>query len=298
MTNRRPNFSRIGEPVFSTEPLLMDFNEQQALAAGIRGADSDLRFTPDIQPRLTNLALRGVLLPSSLESLGQRAYLKLDISEDDKGRKSALVDIPYDRRPNDSFILSSAYNWEWRQDNRSKPTNLENYAFMDVIQNRLKIDRLFEPLMDQPDLTGIEVAHLLYRHLEHSATTRISEVEYATTDIIAGGQDYFGGVETTLVTRKTNNRIRQRLSVAASSLIGDGFASVKKEYSYAVEAVESKKANSIKSAGGFVTISSQDGIAKSQLDFFAKADQIDNHPLDALNGGIARIRNSYGIGRR
>ncbi len=300
MSNRRSqDFSPIGAEISSSAPLDIDFNEQQALASRIKDTVSHLEYAPDVRPTQTDIALRGILLrPMPKSPTNQRAFMSIDISENDNGRSAAAIKIADTQRHESTiFNLSSAFNiWEeWQPGKKTSTRLLENYDLMNILQNRLRSndsqrrnDDIFEQLLDGADLTGIKVAHLLAQHLERSAKTRTSKKRYSTTSIIVSSQDYLGGVETTLTTQKTNRRVRNDLWVAAQFLIGKDDASVEKKYRYTVESAES-----IKAAGGFVTFSSEDGIPKSRLDAFAAMDQNNNHPLDALNSSIDRIRADF-----
>ncbi len=304
MSNRRSqDFSPIGEAISSRARLEIDFNEQQALASRIKRTDSDLEYTPDIQPTQTDIALRGILLHSLPKSpASQRAFMSIDISENDSGRSAAAIKIADNQRhESTTYNLSPAFNiWEeWQPGKKTSTRLLENYDIMNILQNRLRSsdsrrrnDDIFEQLLDGADLTGIKVVHLLAQHLERSAKTRTSKKRYSTTDIMVSSQDYLGGVETTLTTQKTNRRIRHDLFVAAQFLIGKDNASVEKEYRYGVVS-NAGPTGSIQEAGGFVTFSSEDGIPKSRLDAFAATDQNNNHPLDALNSSIDRIRADF-----
>ncbi len=291
MSNRQ-NFSPIGEVTSSSKRLEIDFNEQQALASRIKRTDSDLKYAPDVHPTQTDTSLRGISLHPMPESLpSQKAFMSLDISENSSGISAASVTIADSQRNEATrFNLSQAFNvWEEWQLGRPEATRyLENSDFMSVMQNRLNNGKIFEMLQDRADFTGIEVARLLGQYLKRSARTRMSKSRYSTTSIISG-QDYMGGVETTLTTQENNRNIRHDLTVAAMYLVGS--AIVEKKYSYSVVS----NPRSIQEAGGFVVFSSTDGIPKSRLDAFAAADQHKNYPLDSLNGSIDTIRERYGI---
>jgi hypothetical protein len=292
MSVKNPNFSPIGVKVSGEANLAIGYAAQSDLISRISHTDADLRNNTGAKPAQTELSLRGVELPTTeADTWDQRSFASLDLSEGKSGQGAATLSFTTNKsRDSEVYTLSPIIDcWEeHRHDNPTTVNSLTNYGFMELLASRLDNPRLFEQLFDRVDISGIEIAHILYSHLKGQARTRTKRTVYEANRPIVG-HDYFSGAEIALDTHEANSRLHHCLSVVAAQSLGN--AMVEKKYTY--QAVRTP--SSFTSASGLVAMSSSDGIPKSKLEKYATTDQGRNDPAGSLVLAIDTLRAEHGL---
>lgn len=299
-----PDFSPIGELASSTRMLELDFGEQQCLSYEILRAANDIGSVPGLEPDQTDVSLSGIRVKSlGPASLGQKPTMSIAYSETNTGLKGATISIADIQSLEDSrrFHLAPEMDiWEeWRPGHIEAAQYHTHSKLLTMLSPRLPDERIFEPLLDRIDITGMEIAHLLADHLKRSATTRKRNIRLGT-NIITPGSDFLSQTEASLSIEEVNNRRIHRLAIGA--IYNIGLANIQKKYTYTVNSTEQlinhAAAQTIKAAHGDITLSSSDGIPQSRLNFFAEIDQEKNDPIAVLHRGLKNLREHYDVSER
>lgn len=271
--------------------LEIDFGEQQELAHRVKKLSDDLGESPSAKPDWKDISLRGVGLRVEPRRGKAQSFMSLDIVEQLNGLPSATIRIT-DALPkrNATYSLQPDFDaWEEWQAGMTTPSRIvDNGDLINILDGQLPVEHVFDTLADRTP-TGLEIAHMLADNVKKSARTRIQKKRYSTAKIVVGGADYIGGVETRLNIQVVNGRTRHGLFVAATQLTGLGM--IEKQYGY--EALFNSR--TLQEAGGMVGFSSDESISAGRLDAFAQRDQHRNYPVDSLNQGIDRLRQSYKV---
>lgn len=271
--------------------LEIDFGEQQELAHRVKRLSEDLEESPLATPDRESISLRGVGLRVETPRGKPQSYMSLDILEQLNGPASATIRISDGTPKTDASynLLPDFDSWEEWQAGMTSPSRvIDNGDLINLLDGQVPVENVFDALADRIP-SGLEVAHMLAHAVKKSARTRTRKKQYSTAEVILGGNDYMGGVETVFSTRQVNGRTRYGLFVAAAHLTS--FGMVEKQYSY--EALFSTR--TLQEAGGEVIFSAHDTIPAGRLDAFAQRDQHRNYPVDSLNQALSRIRKKYKV---